>query len=179
MKDKQYKFDTFSSSDVISRVAAVNSYDVLSGIFIEVPATIEKTEAWAQSISNNDSRRDFVLRDEDAVAAFSGLVNINLKHGVAELYIFIDENYKRQGVGSYLLECTLKYAKDELNLRKITLYVSDGNEKAHKFYEKFGFKQEGLLSNHSWHRGRYLDRYIYSLFLKDFKSDINVYKVMQ
>lgn len=179
MKDKSYKFDAFLASDAISRVAAVNSFDVLSGVFIEVPTTIEKTEAWAYSISKNDSRRDFVLRDEASVAAFSGLVNINLKHGVAELYIFIAENYKGQGVGSYLLECTLKYAQDELNLRKITLYVSDGNEKAHKFYGKFGFIQEGLLSKHSWHRGRYLDRYIYSLFLNDFKSGINVYKVMQ
>ncbi len=179
MQDKSYKFDAFSSSDVTQRVTAVNSYDVLSGIFIEVPATINKTEAWAQSIAKNESRKDFVLRDNESIAAFSGLVNINLKHGVAELYIFISEDYKGKGVGSYLLECTLKYAKDELNLRKITLYVSDGNEKAHKFYEKFGFVQEGLLRNHSWHRGKYLDRYIYSLFLNDLQSDIDVYKVMQ
>lgn len=179
MENKSYKFDAFLSSDVKSRVLAINSYDVLSGIFIEVPATVEKTEAWAHSISNNSSRKDFVLRDNDSVAAFSGLVNINLKHGVAELYIFISESHKGQGVGSYLLECTLKYAQDELGLRKITLYVSDGNEKACKFYEKFGFIQEGVLSKHSWHRGKYLDRYIYSLFLSDFKSDLNVYKVMQ
>lgn len=178
MRNKDYRFDSFLISDVVSRVTTINSYDVLSGIFIEVPATIDKTEVWAHSISKNPSRKDFVLRDGESVAAFSGLVNIALKHGIAELYIFISDNYKSQGIGSYLLECTLKYAKDELNLRKITLYVSEGNDKACKFYEKFGFIQEGLLIKHSWHRGKYLDRYIYSLFLSDLKSDINIYKVM-
>lgn len=179
MQNKNYRFDAFLFSDVVARVTTINSYDVLSGIFIEVPATVEKTEVWANSIFKNSSRKDFVLRDYDIVAAFSGLVNINLKHGIAELYIFISEDYKGQGIGSYLLECTLKYAKDELNLRKITLYVSDGNEKTRNFYKKFGFVQEGLLSKHSWHRGKYLDRYIYSLFLSDFNSNIDVYKVMQ
>ncbi|WP_169293970.1 GNAT family N-acetyltransferase [Advenella sp. EE-W14] len=179
MKNKIYKFDVFSSNDVEQRVAAINSYDVLSGIFIEVPATVKKTEAWANSISNNTNRKDFVLREKDKAIAFSGLVNINNKHGNAELYIFVSENFSAKGIGSYLLECTLKYAKDELNLRKITLYVSEGNEKACKFYEKFSFFKEGTLKKHSWHRGKYLDRYIYSLFLDNFKSDLNIYKAMQ
>ena len=179
MENTAYKFDAFLSSDAALRVAAINSYDVLSGIFIEVPATIEKTEAWANSISKNSSRKDLVLRDGDIAAAFSGLVNINVKHGVAELYIFISPDYKGQGIGGFLLECTLQYAKDELNLRKIILYVSDGNERAFGLYKKFGFIQEGVLSKHSWHRGKYVDRYIYSLFLNDFKSESNIYKVMQ
>lgn len=180
MLDKNYKFDAFLSADVENRVRAINSYDVLSGIFIDVPATVEKTDIWAKTITQNTSRKDFVLRNKnDAAIAFSGLVNIQIKHRVAELYIFIAESAKGQGVGSYLLECTLKYAKDELNLRKITLYVTDGNEKVCFFYEKFGFKKEGTLIKHSWHRGQYLDRYIYSLFLCDLKSEINVYKAMQ
>src|SRR5690554_4502874 len=130
MPNNSYKFDAFLCTDVESRVKAVNSYDVLSGIFIDVPATVEKTEAWAKSIIQNNSRKDFVLRDDSNTAiAFSGLVNIQPKHGVAELYIFIAELAKGRGIGSHLLECTLKYAKDELNLRKITLYVSDGNDK--------------------------------------------------
>lgn len=180
MQNKDYKFDAFLSSDVEARVTAINSYDVLSGVFIEVPTTTEKTEAWANSIAKNPSRKDFVLRDvHNTAVAYSGLVNIQLKHGVAELYIFIDESAKGQGIGSYLLECTLKYAKDELNLRKITLYVTEGNSKACVFYEKFGFKKEGHLVKHSWHRGQYLDRYIYSLFLSELQSQLNVYKAMQ
>ena len=180
MLDKNYKFDAFLGTDVESRVRAINSYDVLSGVFIDVPATVEKTEVWAKTIVQNTSRTDFVLRDEnDTAIAFSGLVNIQPKHRVAELYIFIAESAKGQGVGSDLLECTLKYAKDELNLRKITLYVTDGNEKACNFYERFGFRKEGTLLQHSWHRGQYLDRYIYSLFLCDLNSELNVYKAMQ
>ena len=179
LENKKYSFDAFLLHDVGSRVKTINSYDVLSGIFIEVPATIEKTEQWANAIVQNSSRKDFVLRDREGKAiAFSGLVNIQQKHRTAELYIFISDQAKGKGVGSKLLECTLKYAQDELNLRKITLYVTEGNEAAVRFYKKFGFNEEGCLIKHSWHRGKYLDRYIYSLFLEGFKSSLNVYKEM-
>lgn len=178
MLNNNYKFDSFTVNDVENRVKTINTYNVLLGIFIEVPATIENTEVWAQNISTDQSRRDFVLRDNDKIAGFSGLVNINVKHGYAELYIFISEDYKGRGVGSYLMECTLKYAQVELNLRKITLYVSEGNDNAIRFYDKFGFVHEGTLVKHSWHRGSYVNRYIYSLFLNNLKTELDVYKAM-
>lgn len=178
MQKNDYKFDVFQLEDVEARVKAINSYSVLSGIFIEVPATYEKTKVWATSISTNPNRRDFVLRTNKNAVAFSGIVNIDLKHGNAELYIFISDALQGKGIGSYLLECTLKYAKDELHLRKITLYVSEGNEGAVKLYKKFGFIHEGTLSDHSWHRGKYLDRYIYSCFLKQLQSDLDVYRAI-
>lgn len=178
MQANDYKFDIFQLEDVEARVNTINSYSVLSGIFIEVPATYEKTKTWANNISTNLSRRDFVLRKNKDAIAFSGIVNIDQKHGNAELYIFLSDGSQGQGIGSHLLECTLKYAKDELNLRKITLYVSEGNETAIKLYEKFGFIHEGTLSEHSWHRGKYLDRYIYSCFLKHLQSDLDIYKAI-
>lgn len=178
MQKNDYKFDIFQLEDVEARVNTINSYSVLSGIFIEVPATYEKTKVWANNISTNPNRRDFVLRTNENAVAFSGIVNIDLKHGNAELYIFISDGLQGKGIGSYLLECTLKYAKDELNLRKITLYVSEGNEGAVKLYEKFGFIHEGTLSDHSWHRGKYLDRYIYSCFLEQLQSDLDVYRAI-
>ncbi|MDO5770361.1 MAG: GNAT family protein, partial [Psychrobacter sp.] len=175
MKAK-YKFDLFSPSDVLARVAAVNSYEVLSGIFLEVPITTDNTAAWQAAINDNPSRRDFVLRDQvaiektketelstqDKAIGFSGLVNINQKHGLAELYIFMAPEYLGQGMGSLLMQYTILYARNELNLRKINLYVSEGNHKACHFYERLGFVKEGELKKQSWHRGRYVDRYIYS-----------------
>jgi len=180
MKEKSYKFDLFQSKDVRDRVRCLNSYSVLSGITIDVPVTIEGTQNWAESLSGRHGRKDFVLRDEQGQAvAFSGLVNISHKNGIAELYAFVDDSQQGQGAGTLLLECTLKYAADELNLRKISLYATEGNEVAVSFYKKIGFKLEGQLKKHLWHRGEFRDRYIFSIFLSDFESDLNVYTHFQ
>lgn len=192
LMNTDFKFDLFCPSDVSCRVAAINSFEVLSGVFIEVPVTTENTADWQMAINNDPKRRDFVLRKKEPplkeqhkdesmqseAIGFSGLVNINQKHRLAELYIFMAPDYLGQGLGRLLLQCTLIYARNELNLRKINLYVSEGNETACKFYEKLGFIKEGELVKQSWHRGRYVDRYIYSIFLSELNFDLDIYRAM-
>lgn len=179
MTKNNFIFSAFTKAHINERVTAINSYDVLSGILIDVPATVEKTESWADSIQSNQTRRDFVLKSANKVIGFSGLVNINHKNGTCELYIFVAENMAGKGVGSFLMECTLAYAKQELGLRKVSLYVSDGNDGAMRFYERLGFLSEGCLKDHIWHRGSFVDRHLLSLFLEKFSTNINIYKILE
>lgn len=179
MKKGKFRFDLFKLTDVEERVNCLNSYSVLSGITIDVPVTVEATQAWAQNLPKRSDRKDLVLRNEQGRAiAFSGLVNISHKSGTAELYAFVDDSQQGQGTGTLLLECTLKYASQELNLRKVSLYATEGNEIAVNFYRKIGFELEGHLKKHLWHRGQLRDRYIFSMFLSNFKSEIDIYSYL-
>jgi ribosomal protein S18 acetylase RimI-like enzyme len=56
--------------------------------------------------------------------------------------IFVDPDYFDKGVGSMLMEKAIEYFKQR-NLDLIELWVGDKNEKAMKFYEKFGFRKDG------------------------------------
>lgn len=167
MSDIHYRISFFSNSDIESRVKSINYLDSIIGLTIPVPVTLEGTMSWYQHAASDQNRRDFVLYRDEQSLGFSGIVSINHLNRNAELYIFMIPGTYGQGHGKELLKLTLAYAKYELNLRKIFLYVTDNNDRAIKFYESVGFQKEGTLKNHSWHRGEYVDRHIYSFFLEE------------
>lgn len=170
----------FSDSDCTARVQSINSQPVANGILIDIPADLSRTIEWAQGLTKKTDRRDFTLFKSDEAIGFGGIVNINQKNGIGELYIFLSPHHAGQGAGSIFLKFLLDYAKIEKNLRKITLYVSSNNPRALKFYNNAGFQQEGLLRNHVWHRGEYVDRHILSVFLDNRPINMDdFYKIIE
>lgn len=159
------------SGDASLRAAALNSEHVSRGILIDVPVSVEGTEAWIQRVAVDVSRRDFCLVNADEVLAFVGLVNIQPLHRTCELYVFTLPSTRGKGLGRHATELALDYAKVELGLRKVSLYVSAPNRAAISLYEQLGFHVEGTLRAHAWHRGAFVDRLIYSRFLDDWHAN--------
>ena len=80
-----------------------------------------------------------------------------LKHQT-EFGIILDENYRKQGVGSFLLSSLLKLAKLQFHIELIHLQVYQGNP-AIKLYEKFNFVEYGFQKK--WikeEEGKYVGR---------------------
>ena len=138
---------------------------------MEVPVSVERTEEWIQRVASDVSRRDFCLEDAAEVLAFVGLVNIQPLHRTCELYVFTLPSTRGKGFGSRATELALDYAKIELGARKVYLYVSAPNNVAISLYERLGFQLEGTLRAHTWHRGAFVDRLIYSRFLDDWHAN--------
>ena len=66
-----------------------------------------------------------------------GILVYELIYDRAEIdYIIVDENYRRKGIATKLLN----YLETNNNLYNITLEVRESNIDAIKFYEKNGFK---------------------------------------
>lgn len=61
--------------------------------------------------------------------------------------IGVDASYRRRGIGSVLLKDAEQKAK-EAGCEKMQLEVRASNEAARAFYEKHGFKQDGLRPNY-------------------------------
>jgi len=57
--------------------------------------------------------------------------------------IAVHPNYRKQGIGSSLLEAFLKYCKSQ-GCIAFTLEVRNSNKAARTLYEKYNFKQEGV-----------------------------------
>lgn len=53
--------------------------------------------------------------------------------------IAVDPDFRGQGIGTYIVENALKLAEDS-GCRKVILNVTLNNERALKFYKRFGFK---------------------------------------
>ena len=96
-------------------------------------------------------RRDlaglFVVKDGDKIVGFMAIdgnwYSKKYNKVVGAIHeIFVDPDYFGKGIGSILMEKAIEYFKQR-NLELIELWVGDKNEKAMKFYEKFGFRKDG------------------------------------
>lgn len=76
----------------------------------------------------------------------------------AELRIFIgDPNERSKGYGKSAIRQLLKYAFNDLGLKRVHLGVLADNPAAKNSYEKIGFVVEGQLKNHAFKEGKWKD----------------------
>ena len=89
------------------------------------------------------------------------------KHQLCELdRIAVLPEYRGKGVARKLFDALIKdakayYKKNNSKLRKLYLLTHADNKRAHKFYEKLGFRHETTLKEH-YYKGR--DEFVYSMF---------------
>ncbi|MBW2983595.1 GNAT family N-acetyltransferase [Candidatus Woesearchaeota archaeon] len=89
------------------------------------------------------------------------------KHQLCELdRIAVLPEYRGKGVSKKLFAALVKAAKAEYKkhgskLRKLYLLTHASNIRAHKFYEKLGFKHETTLKGHYYKKE---DEWVYSMF---------------
>ena len=81
-----------------------------------------------------------------------------------ELGMGVLKNYRSKGIGSRLLDETLRHAK-KCEIEKVELGVYTGNKLAIDLYKKFGFQQEGLIRNYRKLDGTYFDCLVMAKFL--------------
>ena len=91
------------------------------------------------------------------------------KHQLAELdRIAVLPEYRGKGVARKLFNALIKdvklfYKKNKSKLRKLYLLTHADNIRAHKFYEKLGFKHETTLKEHYY---KEKDEYVYSMLFE-------------
>ena len=89
------------------------------------------------------------------------------KHQLCELdRIAVLPEYRRKGIAKKLFNALVKdassyYKKHKQKLRKLYLLTRADNKRAHKFYEKLGFKYETTLKEHYY---KNKDEFVYSIF---------------
>jgi putative acetyltransferase len=82
------------------------------------------------------------------------------RHHVGAIDIGIHEEWQGKGIGTALMRAGLELADNWLNIRRLELEVYTDNEPAIHLYERFGFEREGLLRQHAFRDGRYVDSYV-------------------
>ena len=88
------------------------------------------------------------------------LHQIDWKDRYAEIGIIIgDKNSRGKGYATEAIGLIVKHAFNKLNLRKLYTGMVKGNEASKRAFEKIGFKVEGVLREHFYLNGKYLDCY--------------------
>lgn len=94
-----------------------------------------------------DDRYDFMIIAPDGHIIGESVINeINrdLRSANFRIALFHSGKYGK-GIGSWVLECTLRFAFEGLGLHRLELEVYSFNPRAIHTYEKAGFQREGVL----------------------------------
>lgn len=129
---------------------------------------------WIEKITKSPT--DVVLAiclvSDDRHIGNCGLHGIEWIDRRAEFGILIGEpDMWGKGLGLQATRLALAYAFDTLNLNRVELRVLQGNDRAHRCYEKAGFLAEGRLRLKIYKAGNYFDEIAMAILRQDWTSD--------
>ena len=132
---------------------------------------IDDQLSWFRNVSNDDSWHHSVIRKKGEKKLI-GVVFLNHIHPVYRTGEFgitmADPEYRGKGLGKDALLTLLDYGFNELNLNRIWCEVYSNNSSI-KLYEKIGFKIEGVLRQHIFKEGKFLDSIMMGMLKSEFK----------
>ncbi|MCU0284976.1 MAG: GNAT family N-acetyltransferase [Acidobacteria bacterium] len=135
------------------------------------PVNLENEKNWIGGLYPQGERKTiFLAIEENETKKFAGYLsvkNINCINGTADFGIILIEESRGKGHAKEAMKLFFNYLYREIHLRKLTLYVLEGNAPAIDAYQKVGFSQEGLLKEHAWQDGQYKNIIVMSIFLKN------------
>lgn len=120
-----------------------------------LPVYPHRQNDWLNSLSERNMY--FVGFLSDKRAAFLRLNDIDYVNRNACVGLDMFSRFRGKGHGQAFFNLIVEYSFDILNMHRLWLLVKDGNEAARRIYEKVGFTQEGVLKEHLYRDGKYVD----------------------
>ena len=114
--------------------------------FLNALSVESRTKFWQEVLSISDSPGTVWVAEEDKkIIGFCSVgpsKDADRKPETGEVYaIYVDSNSMGKGVGSKLMDKSLKTLKQK-GFKEATLWVLDTNEKTRRFYESKGWKED-------------------------------------
>lgn len=109
------------------------------------PCSLGEAERYVDKSSEDRVWFAIVRKQDDAMIGETGLLRMFPAWRTTDLSIIIpDESNQGKGYGTEAINLMLSYAFGSLNFNRVAIGVVGFNESAVKFYEKVGFKKEGI-----------------------------------
>jgi RimJ/RimL family protein N-acetyltransferase len=110
-----------------------------------------------------DDRHMFLACREEVPIGSVSLKHIDFEGRKAELSYWVVPGEHGNGYATEAADLCLTHAFDELGLHKVWARTVGDNEASNQVLEKLGFQREGVLREHWYGFGRYVDEYRFGL----------------
>jgi phosphinothricin acetyltransferase len=148
------------ASDVPAIIAIRNQgiHDRFATLDTE-PYTLDEGRAW---FAGHDARHPVLVAVDPGRGGLAGWASLNVFNPrpgyrlVAELSVYVDREYRAQGVGSRLLEALLARAA-ALGYHKVVLTAMAHNSAGRALYARFGFREVGVFKEQGLVDGHWVD----------------------
>ena len=137
--------------------------------------SVKQMTEWVQKDQEKDPPAFyfFAIRtlEDDRLVGFTGLDGDAFPHGDSFVGISIGEReFWGKGYGTDAMKVILRYAFQELNLRRVSLGTFEYNPRAVRSYEKAGFVHEGRLRKFLLREGRRWDILIMGILREEWRA---------
>ena len=185
MTDSSKPFPIIDLGDFILREKGANESDVENFlryysdpkvnkfILCQMPQNLDEARKdlfyWRDIFYQNDGVY-FAIADkvDDRLIGSIGLTSHNTYQSRIELSYDLASEYWRRGITSAAIREVLKYAFETLRVNRVEAFVAVGNIPSKNLLLKSGFTIEGILREHRYHRGLYVDVFSFSLLRSEF-----------
>lgn len=127
---------------------------------IRTPVTPDDVK---QRIEDDDDFHAFLACREETPVGSAFLVDVDLERRHAELGYWITPDEQGNGYATEAADLCLTHAFDQLGLHKVWARTNEDNEASQRVLEKLGFQREGVLREHWFGFGRFVDEYRFGL----------------
>lgn len=151
----------------------VNDPEIRRLIGEVTPMSAANAEQFYERIKTDINRVWFtiILKENDRIIGEAGLLRIFYPWRTADLSIIIgDKFYWNKGYGRDAILLLMDYAFGSLALHRLSIGVVGFNERALKFYEKVGFRQEGIQRDGYFSNHQFSDFVMMSILEDEFRS---------
>ncbi|WP_263771527.1 GNAT family N-acetyltransferase [Propionivibrio soli] len=171
LSDEVIYLRKLEASDLDRTWTWINDPDVYLKIGSQVPVSRTAQLKWFERTDQSSEKIIFAvcLREGNVHVGNVSLDCIEPRHRTARLSVFIGDSAQRgRSLGSRAIRLLAEYAFGFLNLNRIWCKTTAGDEQVARFYQKLGFTHEGIMRQHEYVDGRYVDKVIYGLLRDEF-----------
>lgn len=167
-KGKKILFRPLKISDLKEALNYINTLSLEDTFILRSgeQLTEEEERKWLQ-----DTQDGFTKKTVVRIGAFyngklvgaSDIKSLGLREKHVGFFgLTVAKEFRKEGIGTALMEFVLKLAKEYLGLKIATLGVFANNEGGKYIYKKLGFKEYGNLPKAILYKGEYIDHiYMY------------------
>lgn len=140
------------------------------------PTSLHQTQQWFERLASDPMNQRFGIDvPGSGLVGTANLVDIDWKNNNAFHGMMIgDPSMRGRGIGVDVIMATMRYAFDELHLRRLDGSMIAYNEASLGVYcGKCGWKEEGRQRDWYWREGRYWDRIMVGVTADDYHALID------
>ncbi|MBR2564235.1 MAG: GNAT family N-acetyltransferase [Paenibacillus sp.] len=125
--------------------------------------------SWYKKIFKEQTGLRWMIEDKEShrVIGTCGYLGYEEQHHRAEIGYDLLSSCWGKGVMTEVARAVLEFGFNQMQLNKIEAKVDPSNEASIRLLHKLGFQQEGLLRQHEFEKGRYIDLAVFSKLQSD------------